>query len=114
MKRYQNHDLEVADKEIRTLVERNDIKGLAYLAARMQAAIIEKQDMIAKIEEALFESLSKDDVMVILTQALNRHMFCNQYMAKLVGKGKDVPEQDKKKWAEVSDFVNAWSGGDKL
>lgn len=113
MTRFKNRELEKTNNEIKRLVEENNIKGLAYFSARLQAEIIEKQDLIEKIEDALFECLSKEDAMVILSQALNRHMFGNQYMAKLVGKENDVPEKDRKKWEEVSEFVNAWSKGVK-
>lgn len=113
MAHFKNRELEETNNEIKRLVEENNIKGLAYFSARLQAAMIEKQDMIEKIEEVLFECLSKEDAMATLSQALNRHMFGNQYMAKLVGKENDVPEKDRKKWEEVSEFVNEWSKGAK-
>lgn len=113
MAHFKNRELEETNNEIKRLVEENNIKGLAYFSARLQAAMIEKQDMIEKIEDVLFECLSKEDAMATLSQALNRHMFGNQYMAKLVGKENDVPEKDRKKWEEVSEFVNEWSKGAK-
>lgn len=113
MAHFKNRELEETNNEIKRLVEENNIKGLAYFSARLQAAMIEKQDMIEKIEDVLFECLSKEDAMVIFSQALNRHMFGNQYMAKLVGKENDVTEKDRKKWEEVSEFVNEWSKGAK-
>lgn len=111
MTRFKNRELEKTNNEIKRLVEENNIKGLAYFSARLQAEIIEKQDLIEKIEDTLFECLSKEDAMVIFSQALNRYMFGNQYMAKLVGKENDVPEKDRKQWEEVSEFVNEWSKG---
>ena len=113
MAHLKNRELEEVNNEIKRLVEENNIKELAYFSARLQAAMIKKQDMIEKIEDTLFECLSREDAVVILSQALNRHMFGNQYMAKLVGKENDVPEKDRKKWEEVSEFVNAWSKGVK-
>ena len=107
MAHFKNRELEETNNEIKRLVEENNIKGLAYFSARLQAAMIEK------IEDVLFECLSKEDAMAIFSQALNRHMFGNQYMAKLVGKENDVPEKDRKKWEEVSEFVNEWSKGAK-
>lgn len=113
MAHFKNRELEETNNEIKRLVEENNIKGLAYFSARLQAAMIEKQDMIEKIEDVMFECLSKEDAMAILSQALNRHMFGNQYMARLVGKENDVSEKDRKKWEEVSEFVNGWSKGAK-
>ena len=113
MAHFKNRELEEVNNDIKRLVEENNIKELAYFSARLQAAMIEKQDVIEKIEDVLFECLSKEDAMAIFSQALSRHMFGNQYMAKLVGKENDVPEKDRKKWEEVSEFVNAWSKGVK-
>lgn len=111
MTHFKNRELEEVNNEIKRLVALNNIKGLAYFSARLQAARMKKQDMIEKIEDVLFECLPKEDAMAIFSQALNRHMFGNQYMAKLVGKENDVPEKDKKKWEEVSEFVNEWETG---
>lgn len=111
MTHFKNRELEEVNNEIKRLVASNNIKELACFSARLQAAMIEKQDVIEKIEDVLFECLPKEDAMGIFSQALNRHMFGNQYMAKLVGKENDVPEKDKKKWEEVSEFVNEWETG---
>lgn len=113
MTHFKNRELEEVNNEIKRLVALNNIKGLAYFSARLQAARMKKQDMIEKIEDVLFECLSREDAVEILSQALDRHMFGNQYMAKLVDKENDVPEKDRKKWEEVSEFVNTWSEGAK-
>ena len=53
MTRFKNRELEKTNNEIKRLVEENNIKGLAYFSARLQAEIIEKQGLIEKIEDAL-------------------------------------------------------------
>lgn len=109
MTQYQIRSLEITNRKITRLVKQNNIKGLAQLAAHLQADMIDREDIINCLKDVMSECLKGEDMIAIFKTAVDKHMHENPNFAKLIGKEAEVPEEKRKLWEEVSRFVNAWS-----
>lgn len=75
---YKNECLRKTDERIKTLVAKGDIKGLASLAAELQADAVDKMYFIDAMTGTLIEMFSIDDVTRVLEHTFTEQSFVAQ------------------------------------
>lgn len=103
---FQNPYFKETDKKLRLLVAKGDIKGLASLAAELQADAVAKMYLLDDIDYALTKTLSVEDASTIMVHALNKHILENPY--KTPSAIRNIPTESLNRWIDFYKFVKEW------
>lgn len=103
---YKNECLRKTDKRIETLVAEGDIKGLASLAAELQADAVDKMYFIDAMTATLIEMFSIGDVTRVLERTLDKHEYDNPY--KHPNMVRNIPTKIRDQWTELHKFIKKW------
>lgn len=103
---YENECLRKTDERIKTLVAKGDIKGLASLAAELQADAVDKIYFIDAMTGTLIEMFSIGDVTRVLEHTFNKHEYDNPY--KHPNMVRNIPTKIRDRWTELHKFIKKW------
>ena len=103
---YKNECLRKTDERIKTLVAKGDIKGLASLAAELQADTLDKMYFIDGMVGTLIEMFPMVDVSRVLEHTFNKHEYDNPY--KHPNMVRNIPTKIRDRWIELHKFTKEW------
>lgn len=103
---FQNPYFKETDEKLRLLVAKGDIKGLASLAAELQADAVDKMYFIDAMTGTLIEMFPLGDVFTALERTFNKHEFENPY--KHPDAIRNIPTEIRDRWIDLHKFVKEW------
>lgn len=103
---YKNECLRKTDERIKTLVAKGDIKGLASLAAELQADAVDKMYFLDAMTYTLIEMFPIEDVSTALVRTFNKHEFDNPY--KHPDAVRNIPTKIRDRCIELHKFTKEW------
>lgn len=103
---YKNECLRKADERIKALVAKGDIKGLASLAAELQADAVDKMYFIDAMTSTLIEMFPLGDVSRVLECTFSKHEYDNPY--KHPNMVRNIPTKIRDRWTELHKFTKEW------
>lgn len=103
---YKNECLRKTDERIKSLVAKGDIKGLASLAAELQAGAVDKMYFIDAMTGTLIEMFPMSDVDRVLEYTFNKHDYNNPY--KYPNMVRNIPTKIRDSWIELHKFIKKW------
>lgn len=103
---YKNECLRKTDERIKTLVAKGDIKGLASLAAELQADAVDKSYFIDAMVGTLIEMFPINDVTRVLEYTYSKHEYDNPY--KHPNMVRNIPTEIRDRWRELHKFIKKW------
>ena len=103
---YKNPYLRKTDERLKLLVAKGDIKGLASLAAELQADAVDRMYFIDAMTSTLIEMFPIGDVSTALVHTFNKHEFDNPY--KHPDAIRNIPTKIRDRWIELHKFTKEW------
>lgn len=103
---YKNPYLRKTDERLKSLVAKGDIKGLANLAAELQADVVDKMYFLDAMTYTLIKMFPIEDVSTALVRTFNKHEFDNPY--KHPDAVRNIPTKIRDRCIELHKFTKEW------